>query len=434
VAANSLTIVIPALNEEEAIAATISRCQQASGDIERAADLEFVEIIVVSDGSTDRTAEIARGFSGVTVIEFEKNRGYGAAIMEGFRQGRGTLVGFLDADGTCDPRYFGVMCRRALGEQFDIVLGSRMGRDSRMPRLRRVGNRVYAALLGLLCGRYVTDTASGMRVLRRSALEVLYPLPTGLHFTPAMSARALMNGLRVAEVPMKYDERVGRSKLSVLRDGVRFLQAIVTAALCYRPEGLFLMGFMACLLVSALLAMYPIEFYLENRFLREWMIYRFLVCFLLGSVGFLLLCAAALAQRMVSLRGPRRDGDPFWGAATARLFSGRVLWITTGLAVVCSIVLVWPGVVEYVRSGQVTLHWSRVIVAAFGLLLAFQAILTRLLLEMLDLWAVQDLERRGVLDRSTTSRPIAFSTAEPAPSVAAPEVTRTLNRPGSLAG
>lgn len=106
---HSLTIVIPALNEEEAIGDTISRCLDKSNYIKQEAGLAGVEVIVVSDGSTDRTVEIARGFSEVKVIEFEQNRGYGAAIKEGWRQGSGTLVGFLDADGTCDPSYFADM-------------------------------------------------------------------------------------------------------------------------------------------------------------------------------------------------------------------------------------------------------------------------------------------------------------------------------------
>src|SRR4051794_29604237 len=133
----TLTIVIPALNEAEAIARTITSCLEASEEIERVAGLDAVEIIVVSDGSTDRTAEIARSFADVKVIVFEQNRGYGAAIREGFRQGKGALVGFLDADGTYDPVYFAEMCRIALKEGADIVLGSRMGPGSKMPVIRQ---------------------------------------------------------------------------------------------------------------------------------------------------------------------------------------------------------------------------------------------------------------------------------------------------------
>jgi glycosyltransferase involved in cell wall biosynthesis len=388
----TLTIVIPALNEEEAIAGTLTRCLEARAEIKRTAGLDGIEIIVVSDGSTDRTVEIARSFDDVEVIVFEQNRGYGAAIKEGFRQGRGSLVGFIDADGTCDPRYFAEMCRVALEEQADIVLGSRMGPDSKMPRIRKIGNRLYALLLGLLCGHWVTDTASGMRVIRRSSLDLLYPLPDRLHFTPSMSARALLNGLRVIEVPMRYEERIGTSKLSVLGDGIRFLRTIVEGVLCYRPEGLFLMGFVACLVMGSLLSMYPLEFYWKNRWIEEWMIYRFVACFLLGSAGFLLLCAAVLAYRMGSL-GPRRLGSSsFWTVIASSLFEGKVLASLVGALLVASIALLWPGIVEYLKTAHLTLHWSRLLMGAFGLFLVFQALVTRVLMHVIDLWEYQRTE------------------------------------------
>lgn len=294
---HTLTIVIPALNEEQAIGGTITRCLAAREAIKSASGLSHVELIVVSDGSTDGTQAIAESFADVRVIVFEKNRGYGAAIKAGWQQGTGDLVGFLDADGTCDPEYFAEMSRLAIQESADIVLGSRMGPDSKMPKVRRLGNRIYALLLGYFCSRHVTDTASGMRVVRRDALKHLYPLPDGLHFTPSMSARALLNHLRLIELPMKYEERIGRSKLSVLRDGVRFLRAIFTGVLCYRPEKVFLIGFGGCTLAAMLLAMSPAEFYLQNRTLEEWMIYRFIACFLLGAFGLLLLLATASTLR-----------------------------------------------------------------------------------------------------------------------------------------
>src|SRR5882724_13723751 len=104
----SLTVVIPALNEEEAIGSTISRCLAASDEICEAGGIREVEFIVVSDGSSDRTVEIAQELVGenpqIKLIIFDQNRGYGAAIKEGFGKGKGDLVAFLDADGTCDPR------------------------------------------------------------------------------------------------------------------------------------------------------------------------------------------------------------------------------------------------------------------------------------------------------------------------------------------
>ena len=386
---SSLSIVIPALNEEEAIARTIERCLAAREQIKAAAGLDEIEVIVVSDGSTDRTVEIARSFAGVKVIEFIENRGYGAAIQEGWRQGRGTLLGFLDADGTCDPRYFAEMARIAHRDSADVVLGSRMGPGSRMPRLRRFGNRIYALLLGFLCGRRVTDTASGMRVVRRDSLRHLYPLPLGLHFTPAMSARALLNNLRVTEIPMSYEERIGRSKLNVLRDGVRFLRAIGAGVLSYSPERPFLAGFVLCMFVVAMLAASPSEFYLVNRRLEEWMVYRFVVCYVLGSFGLLLLLATALVHRMAILTPRRSEAIGFWPSVVAAVFSGRFLYVTIALLLGLSGFFLWPGFFEYVATRHVSLHWSRLLAGAFSLSAAFQVMIFAVLLNVISVWSAQ---------------------------------------------
>jgi glycosyltransferase involved in cell wall biosynthesis len=385
----SLTIVIPALNEEQAIGQTISRCLEARDEIAQLAGLAQIELIVVSDGSTDRTAEIARSFADVRVIEFPQNQGYGAAILEGFRQGHGTVLGFLDADGTCDPRYFAEMCRLIVEENAEIVLGSRLGPDSHMPRVRRIGNWLFAMLLGVLTGRSLTDSVSGMRVMRREAIEQLLPMPSGLHFTPAMSTRALISGMRIVEVPMAYTERIGDSKLKVLGDGVRFLRTIVAGILLYRPDRLFTFGFVACLALMAVLGAYPVEFYLHHSAVEEWMIYRFMAGFLLGSSGFLLLCAIALSHEMATLGPTRHSTDSFWSTAISQLFQGWGILTFVALCALIALTLLWPGLVEYLTSGTCHLHWSRLVVGAFCLLAAFQASVTAVLVQLVKLWATQ---------------------------------------------
>jgi glycosyltransferase involved in cell wall biosynthesis len=396
VSEHSLTIVIPALNEEGAIGSIIERCLEAREGICRVAGLADVEIIVVSDGSTDRTAEIAKCYEGVSVVEFPVNRGYGAAIKHGWELGSGNLLGFLDADGTCDPRYFEELCYLAVAENADVVLGSRMGPESRMPRIRRVGNRVYALLLGFLCGRHVTDTASGMRVVRRAALADLYPLPDGLHFTPSMSARALLNNLRVMEVPMRYEERIGRSKLSVVRDGLRFFRTIIEGVLCYRPEKIFMLGFAVCALVLMLLAANPTEFYLRNRQLEDWMIYRFVACSLLGSVGWLLLLATGLAHRAARLSRRRADATPFWSALVSGLLRGPLLAGLTITFTLAASLFLRPGLAEWFFTGQVTLHWSRLMAGAFCLLTAVQTGVFAVLMRVVAIWTSERTGRTGI--------------------------------------
>jgi hypothetical protein len=239
---------------------------------------------------------------------------------------------------------------------------------------------------------------------------LLYPLPDRLHFTPSMSARALLNGLRVIEVPMSYEERIGTSKLSVLKDGFLFLHTIIEGVLCYRPERLFLMIFSAFLAFGLLLAMYPVEFYWHERRVEEWMIYRFVACFLLGSAGFLLLCAAVLSNRMSALGPKRRDGESFWMAAAARMFDRTPLALFLLATVATSLVLIWPGLVEFLSTRRITLHWSRIIVGAFGFLLAFQALVTKVLLEVVALW--KDQRAEGAF-RASLVAPAVHSVPQP---------------------
>jgi glycosyltransferase involved in cell wall biosynthesis len=390
-----LTIVIPALNEEGAIGATIERCLAAREGIVRVGGVTDVELIVVSDGSTDRTAEIARQYDEVQVIEFEENQGYGAAIKTGWEAGCGELLAFLDADGTCDPRFFEEMTYVAITQNADVVLGSRLGPESKMPRVRRFGNRIYALGLGFLCGRHVTDTASGMRVVRRSALTDLYPLPDGLHFTPSMSARALLNNLRVLELPMRYEERIGESKLSVLRDGVLFFKTIFEGVLCYRPEKMFLIGFSIAMLLLLLLAANPAEFYLRSGRLEDWMIYRFAVCSLLGSFGLMLLLATGLVNRAARLSRRRVDANPFWPALISSVLRGPALLTLLVGSFAASIGFLWPGIVDLSTTGKVYLHWSRLLAGAFFLFSALQMSVFAVLMRVVGIWVGE----RGIQGR-----------------------------------
>lgn len=234
-----LLIAIPALNEEASIEAIIERSLQARADITARSPITQVDITVVSDGSTDRTVSLARKYTHrIKLIEFEENRGYGAAIQQAWIESDADLLGFLDADGTCEPRFFGDLAQALVAEGADVALGCRLNESSEMPLVRRTGNILFAGLLSLLSGQWVRDTASGMRIVRREAYTRLRPLPAGLHFTPAMSARALLDreaSVKLIEIDMPYHERVGESKLKVGKDGLRFLNVITRTAIQYRP-------------------------------------------------------------------------------------------------------------------------------------------------------------------------------------------------------
>jgi len=162
------SIIVPALNEEDAIEGVLRACLAAAEAIREEGGVDSVEVVLVDDGSTDATPEIASRMEGVRVVRHEANRGYGAALMTGFRAAEGDYLGFLDGDGTCDPAAFGGMLKRLRESDADLAIGTRLGAGTRMPLIRRIGNRFFAALLRILSGRKVHDAASGMRVFRRS--------------------------------------------------------------------------------------------------------------------------------------------------------------------------------------------------------------------------------------------------------------------------
>jgi len=230
-----LSVVIPALDEEDGIADIIERVLAVKEPLAQAGVSEL-ELIVVDDGSTDRTPDIVRKYPEVVLIQHPINRGYGAAIKTGFRSAKGNLLSFLDADGTYPPEYFPQLCEPIVRGEADLVPGTRMVLDdSGMPWTRYIGNTIFATLVSIISGRRVTDSATGQRVLRKEILEKLYPLPDGLNFTPVMTTRAMHEDIRIVEVPIKYEERVGDSKLSVVEDGIRFLNTILMTALTYNP-------------------------------------------------------------------------------------------------------------------------------------------------------------------------------------------------------
>lgn len=244
----TLSIVIPAYNEEGGIQAIMDRVLAVRPAL-KAAGVDEMELIVVDDGSRDRTADIVMATPGATLVQHARNGGYGAALKTGFAAAKGEWIGFLDADGTYPPEYFPKMYSAAVEQQADIVIGSRMaGEKSEMPKVRRLGNMIFARLVNIVAASNITDSASGQRIFKRSVLEQLYPLPDGLNLTPVMSTRALHERMKMIEVAIPYSERVGRSKLSVVRDGYRFGHSIVWTALNYnpvRPLGLFGLGSLA---------------------------------------------------------------------------------------------------------------------------------------------------------------------------------------------
>ncbi|HWL65686.1 MAG TPA: glycosyltransferase family 2 protein, partial [Actinomycetota bacterium] len=218
-----ISVVLPCLNEEAAIAGVIEEAWQGI----EATGLRG-EVIVVDNGSTDNSIKIAEGMAARVI--HEPRKGYGSAYLAGLAQARGEYIVMADSDGTYDLTQTKDLID-CLERGNDMVLGSRFrGHIHRgaMPWTHRwIGNPVLTALLNILFGVRVSDAHCGLRCVRRSALPKLQLQAIGMEFASEMILKAGRRGLKIAEVPIEYRPRTGTSKLSSLRDGWRHLRLML---------------------------------------------------------------------------------------------------------------------------------------------------------------------------------------------------------------
>lgn len=219
-----VSIVLPCLNEEDSVGLCVTEAYEALA----AAGLTG-EVIVADNGCTDRSAEVAR-VAGARIVE-EDVPGYGAAIRAGIAVARGRVVVMADADCTYPLDRLGELVRPVLDGETDLCLGSRLSAATRhsMPFLHRFVGTPALTFLVRQGGGYadLTDSQSGYRAFGRAAVAGLGLRCTGMEFASEMLLRASQAGWAVREVPLGYRERVGESKLSTWRDGMRHLRLIM---------------------------------------------------------------------------------------------------------------------------------------------------------------------------------------------------------------
>ncbi len=387
-----LSVVIPALNEEDGIEEVMGRVLAAAPGL-RTVGFGELELIVVDDGSTDRTPELVAATPGVRLIRHPVNGGYGAALKTGFAAASSEWVGFLDADGTYPPEYFPQLCQAALTQDADIVIGSRMaGADSEMPVVRRIGNILFANLVSLISNQRITDSASGMRIFKKSVLARLYPLPDGLNLTPVMSTRALHERLRMVEVPIPYSERRGRSKLSVMRDGVVFGQSIVWTALTYNPVRLFGIVALAAMGIALAIGLWILALRLQGvTTLGPWGLFALFTAVVLAVAGVSIFALGATFNYLVAIfyKQPIRQGlfgKPIFNPPLDRQFWWMGLVAMAGGVMVGLVTLVlslngWPQ--ERV--------WLWQLLAAMATLVGLQLLISWFIMRALEELSQRDL-------------------------------------------
>lgn len=244
-----ISVVIPCLNEEESIGRCLREAQEGTDRLLKSPRIpreKNGEIIVVDNGSTDGSVKEVEQYkpkskkNGIEIKIFnERLRGYGAALLRGFKEARGQTIIMGDGDGSYDFREISKLVRPIIDGGHDLVVGSRLlGRIEKgaMPTLhRRLGTPVLTSLANRLFGLSLTDSQSGLRAIKADAYRKLGMRMEGMEFASEMLARAGRAGLAITEVPIAYRKRKGASKLLPVKDAWRHLRFL----LLFSPEIFF---------------------------------------------------------------------------------------------------------------------------------------------------------------------------------------------------
>lgn len=228
-----VSVVMPCLNEEQAIGTCIKKLQKVFSD-----NTIDGEIIICDNGSTDNSVSIAKS-CGVQVVHQPK-RGYGNAYLKGFASARGEYLIMADADGTYDFNEIPKFLKKLINEKYDFVTGSRYLKGHKirsMPFLHRyIGNPLLTFILNFLFEVNFSDVYSGFRAFSHDAYDRIKPISPGMEFNLELAINAKLSGLKIAEIPIVLHERIGESKLRTFKDGWRSLRMM----LLYCPNKLFI--------------------------------------------------------------------------------------------------------------------------------------------------------------------------------------------------
>lgn len=224
----SISVIIPAKNEECSLQQLLPRIRQVLPD---------AEILVVNDGSSDGTAKVCAEF-GAVPITHPYGKGNGAAVKSGARAASGSILVFLDADGQHDPQGIPHLLAK-LEEGFDMAVGAR-SHASQASVGRLTANVFYNTIAGWMVGHPVADLTSGFRAVRAHRFrEFLYLLPNGFSYPTTITMSFFRAGYSVGYVPIQARQREGKSHINPLRDGARFLLIIFKIGTLYSPLKLF---------------------------------------------------------------------------------------------------------------------------------------------------------------------------------------------------
>jgi len=352
-----VSVIIPCLNEEASIAQVVA----AARDGIAALGAEG-EVIVVDNGSRDRSMAIAKA-AGARVLT-ETHRGYGSALRRGFANARHEIGVMGDGDLTYDFQKLGDLVRPIISGEAQFVIGNRMGNilPGAMPPLHRyIGNPVLSGLLRLLFhDRRVRDVHCGLRAISMEAYRRLRCVTTGMEFASEMVVQAIHVGLVITQRDIVYHPRVGDSKLQSMRDGWRHLRFLVL----HGPTMMLLIPGAVCWVLGLLLAV-PIAFGPIVISGRNIDIHFMIMAGLLNIFGVQIVSIGLLAKAYAHLSGLRHDE---FVARLYRWFTFEKTFFGAVALSLCGCLLAGEVIFEWVRSGFGNLNRARVLFLSLLLL------------------------------------------------------------------
>lgn len=242
-----ISVVIPALNEQDAIGDTVQRVRS----VLKKAALEPFDIVVVDDGSSDDTAALAKQ-AGARIVHHPHNVGYGKSLKDGISVARYDTIVIADADGTYPIEDIPKLVAE-FNRGFDMVVGARTGEHYRESHIKSPLRWALNAIVEFTASRRIPDINSGLRVFSRTTVvRYMNHLCDTFSFTTSVTLAYMMTGRFVHYVPIEYYERKGHTKVRLVRDSIRTLQYIIEAATFYNPLKIFALFSGVCLTIAAI--------------------------------------------------------------------------------------------------------------------------------------------------------------------------------------
>jgi len=240
-----ISVIIPALNERDAIESTVERTKRVLEGV----GLQPYEIIVVDDGSSDGTGDLARA-AGAKVVTHPHNVGYGRSLKDGITAASYDLICITDADGSYPIESIPDLIedyRRG----FDMVIGARTGKFYRESIIKSPLRWVLRQVVQYTASRHIPDINSGLRVFNKfTAMKFFSHVSDQFSFTTSLTLSYMMNNKYVKYRTIRYHARTGKSKVHLFRDSLRTLQYVVEAATYYNPMKIFVFFGAVCLAIA----------------------------------------------------------------------------------------------------------------------------------------------------------------------------------------